>query len=95
MNAVSNMPENTYYTQINGPVYEVEVYNNAGDVILSQWLEHSPLDNTIQKLDCMPFQEGDVEMATKINRTVKIDGVKRWIHANTEQEYAEKLIEVL
>ena len=31
-------------------------------------------------------------MATKINRTVKINGVKKWIHANTEQEYADKLI---
>lgn len=30
-------------------------------------------------------------MATKINRTVVIDGVKRWIHANSEQEYADKL----
>ena len=28
----------------------------------------------------------------KINRAVTIDGVKKWIRANTEQEYAEKLI---
>lgn len=30
-------------------------------------------------------------MATKINRTVVVNGVQRWIHANTEQEYADKL----
>jgi len=30
-------------------------------------------------------------MATKINRVVMIHGEKRWIHANTEQEYADKL----
>lgn len=49
------------------------------------------LDNHTQELDCMPFQQGVEEMATKINRTVTIDGVKRWIHANSEQEYADKL----
>ncbi len=27
----------------------------------------------------------------KINRTVMINGEKRWIRANTEQEYADKL----
>lgn len=52
-------------------------------------LQH--LDNYTQDLDCMPFQQGVDEMATKINRTVVIDGVKRWIHANSEQEYADKL----
>lgn len=43
-----------------------------------------------------PFPEernGDT-MAAKINRTVMIDGQKRWIHANTEQEYAEKLLKL-
>lgn len=30
-------------------------------------------------------------MATRINRTVVVDGIQRWIHANTEQEYADKL----
>ena len=36
-------------------------------------------------------QQGDDTMATKINRVVMIHGEKRWIHANTEQEYADKL----
>lgn len=30
-------------------------------------------------------------MATKINRTVTVNGVKRWIHCNTEQEYCDRL----
>lgn len=30
-------------------------------------------------------------MATRINRAVNINGKKVWIHANTEQEYADKL----
>lgn len=33
-------------------------------------------------------------MATKINRAIMINGEKRWIHANTEQEYAEKLLKL-
>ena len=31
----------------------------------------------------------------KINRTVTIDGAKRWIHANSEQEYADKLLKLV
>lgn len=38
-----------------------------------------------------PFQKGDGN-CMKINRTVVISGEKRWIHANTEQEYADKII---
>ena len=30
-------------------------------------------------------------MAAKINRSVVINGTRKWIHANSEQEYAEKL----
>ena len=30
-------------------------------------------------------------MATKINRAVVINGEKKWIRANSEQEYADKL----
>lgn len=39
----------------------------------------------------MSQSEGVTEMATKINRAVVINGEKKWIHANTEQEYADKL----
>jgi len=49
------------------------------------------LDNRIE-LDCTPFQ-GENEMA-KITRTVTLNGVKHWIRANTEQDYAEKLLKL-
>ena len=41
--------------------------------------------------DCGPVQQGGNRMATKINRTVIIHGERKWVHANSEQEYAEKL----
>ena len=51
------------------------------------------LDNRIEQLDCMPYQEGNTDMA-KINRAVMINGEKRWIRANTEQEYCDKLLKL-
>lgn len=51
------------------------------------------LDNC-KELDCMPFQKGENEMA-KITRTVTISGVKHWIRASTEQDYAEKLLKLV
>ena len=55
--------------------------------------EGQHLDNC-KELDCMPFQEGENEMA-KITRTVTLNGVKHWIRASTEQEYAEKLLKLV
>ncbi len=49
------------------------------------------LENCTAKHNCMPFQQGVEEMATRINRTITINGVKKWVHADTEQEYAEKI----
>lgn len=49
------------------------------------------LDNCKNEPDCTPFQEGEYEMATKINRTVVVNGARHWVRANTEQEYADKL----
>lgn len=46
-----------------------------------------------KELNCTPFQ-GEIEMA-KITRTVTINGVKHWIRANTEQEYADKLLKLV
>lgn len=51
------------------------------------------LDNC-KELDCMPFQKGENEMA-KITRTVTINGVKHWIRASTEQDYADKLLKLV
>lgn len=87
----NHLENSTYKTEISGPFYKLDLYNDAGNVVLSQWLEQPPhLDNHAE-LDCMPFPQGVEGMATKINRTVTIDGVKRWIHANSEQEYCDKL----
>ncbi len=46
-----------------------------------------------KELDCTPFQ-GEIEMA-KITRTITINGVKHWIRASTEQEYADKLLKLV
>ena len=56
----------------------------------SQGAQH--LDNC-KVSDCTPFQ-GEIEMA-KITRTVTINGVKHWIRASTEQEYADKLLKLV
>lgn len=92
---VSNIGQGEYRTKVSGPYYKLDFYNNAGSVVLSQWLEQPPhLDNSTQELDCMPFQQG-VEGMAKITRTVMINGTKHWIRANTEQEYANKLLELI
>ena len=71
------------------------LYNRGDAVILSKLQELSDrmmhLENYTRDLDCMPFQQGVEGMATKINRTVTVNGVKRWIHCNTEQEYGDRL----
>ena len=65
----------------------VEISNSTPD---SQEAPH--LDNR-KSSDCTPFQ-GEIEMA-KITRTVTINGVKHWIRASTEQEYADKLLKLV
>lgn len=65
----------------------VEISTPAPD---SQEAPH--LDNC-KSSDCTPFQ-GEIEMA-KITRTVTINGVKHWIRASTEQEYADKLLKLV
>lgn len=92
---VSSIGQGEYRTKVSGPYYKLDLYNNTGSVVLSQWLEQPPhLDNSTQELDCMPFQQG-VEGMAKITRTVMINGTKHWIRANTEQEYANKLLELI
>ena len=65
----------------------VEISTPAPD---SQEAQH--LDNC-KALDYTPFQ-GEIEMA-KITRTVTVNGVKHWIRASTEQEYADKLLKLV
>lgn len=92
---VSSIGQGEYRTKVSGPYYKLDLYNNAGGVVLSQWLEQPPhLDNSTQELDCMPFQQG-VEGMAKITRAVTINGTKHWIRADTEQQYANKLLELV
>ena len=65
----------------------VEISNSTPDI-----QEAPHLDNR-KSSDCTPFQ-GEIEMA-KITRTVTINGVKHWIRASTEQEYADKLLKLV
>lgn len=71
-----------------------EYYNKSVEISTptpdSQGAQH--LDNC-KSSDCTPFQ-GEIEMA-KIIRTVTINGVKHWIRASTEQEYADKLLKLV
>ena len=60
-------------------------------MILPHLLRHLEMQNKTDEEAPEPKGAG-LDMATKINRTVVIDGQRRWIHANTEQEYAEKLL---
>ena len=66
---------------------------NDFDTMLQLKLQH--LENCINEFGCVPFREDNTEMATKINRSVLVNGKKRWIHANTEQEYVDKLAKLL
>lgn len=54
------------------------------------------LDNRIE-IDCAPSSEGASEMATKakINQPVMIAGEKRWITANSMQEFTDKVVKLL
>ena len=53
------------------------------------------LDNRIAPT-CMPSSGGDFEMAKhKINQSITINGVKRWITANSMQEFADKVTRLL
>lgn len=67
---------------------------NSGFIAPFQGPPH--LDNCIAQLDFLPFSEGDTEMATKskINQPIIINGEKRWITANTMQEFTDKVIKL-
>lgn len=52
------------------------------------------LDNCME-LNCTPSPGGDTEMATKINQYVMIGGEKRWIRANSMQEFTDKVAKLL
>lgn len=78
--------------KILGPFYRCDIYNDAGDMVTSTWLKNLSLfENSIGREDA-PFRE-ETEMA-KFKRCFTINGAKRWVSANNEQEYAEKLLQL-
>ncbi len=36
---VSNVGQGEYRTKVSGPYFKIDLYNDAGNVVLSQWLE--------------------------------------------------------
>lgn len=44
--------------------------------------------------DSGPVSQGGKQRPMKINRSVVVNGTRKWIHANSEQEYAEKLLKL-
>lgn len=65
------------------------IVDGANNPMLSLLLAQAMnLDNRTET-DCMSTEENN--MAYKIRRAVIIEGKQRWITANSEQEYAEKL----
>ena len=72
------------------------LYNSDGDVVQSDWANALPfLDNRIIDQICISILNElgvDDQMKYKINRQITYGGKTYWIHAHTEQEYAEKLM---
>lgn len=70
--------------------------NNFNEMLLSMleqvYNKVMNLENHINDLFYSPFQGENEEMAKRITRTFYVDGKQRWIRADTEQEYAEKLM---
>ena len=75
---------------LSGPYSKLDLYNDAGAVVCSLLLNEQHLENCREEPLFMPLIGEDI--MAKINRTVIINGEKRWIRANSEQEYADKLI---
>ena len=73
---------------------DTDDYDKIADKVASALIRH--LDNlTGKRTVFVPPQWGNgSNMPTKITRSVTIAGKKRWIRANTEQEYADKIIAI-
>lgn len=64
----------------------------------TRYLEERHLENCIMRPAFMPLSEGDnTDMASKhkINQPVYVNGEKRWITADTMQEFADKVVKLV
>lgn len=65
---------------------------------MTRCLEERHLENCIMRPAFMPLSEGDsTDMASKhkINQPVYVNGEKRWITADTIQEFADKVVKLV
>ena len=65
---------------------------------ITRCLEERHLENCIMRPAFMPLSEGDnTDMASKhkINQPVYVNGEKRWITADTIQEFADKVVKLV
>lgn len=87
-----------YQTRVEGPYFKLVLYSPSGDILSSHWVKQvENLDNNIEGTACTPFLEGETEMASKpkINQPIIINGEKRWITANSMQEFTNKVIKLM
>lgn len=90
---ITKQEEFGLHTKFFGPFFRTELYKDDGSMISSGWTVFDQhLDNNISGQGCMPIQGGADNMTARINRAVTIDGTKRWIRCNTEQEYSDKIL---
>lgn len=83
-------PEQTANVAENGDKLDTVALDELARSLAPLMIKH--LENCID-VENTPFQKGDGP-TMKINRAVVIGEKKHWIRANTEQEYAEKLMEL-
>lgn len=83
-------PEQTANVAENGDKLDAVALDELARSLAPLMIKH--LENCID-VENTPFQKGDGP-TMKINRAVVIGEKKHWIRANTEQEYAEKLMEL-
>ena len=77
----------------NGEAITPDAYNEIVQRVTDAVISH--LENTTESNETALSHKGDgPDMATTINRSVILNGKKCWIHANTEQEYADKLLKL-
>lgn len=69
-------------------------YNEAEGSSPVSGPEPAHLDNQIAQVS-LPISERNPEMATKINQSIMVNGVKVWLRANSMQEFADKLIQLV
>ena len=80
--------------QIQGLQYQIAGLQSVGDadtIGLFPAMPGAYLENSILAYSSLPESEGNDMAKTRIKRRIEINGEERWITADTEQEYFEKI----